>query len=45
MHDAQSSDPVSLGWMQGHPPAEDRRIRAGDAGAYRFPQIRWSFSH
>ena len=45
MHDAQSSDPVSLGWMQGHPPAEDLRIRAGDASAYRFPQIRWSFSH
>lgn len=45
MHDAQSSDPIKMGWMQGFPPAESQRIMVSDASAYRFPQIRWSFSH
>ena len=45
MHDAQSSDPIKMGWMLGFPPAESQRIMVRDASAYRFPQIRWSFSH
>ncbi len=43
--DAQSSDPASLGWMQGHPPARDKLVRFADGNHYRFPQSRWSFSH
>ncbi len=43
--DAQASCPVALGWMQGTPPPAHRRIRFDDGSAYRFPQLRWSFSH
>ncbi|MDT7835711.1 serine hydrolase domain-containing protein [Aquabacterium sp. OR-4] len=43
--DAQASCPVALGWMQGSPPPAPRRIRFDDGSAYRFPQLRWSFSH
>lgn len=43
--DARASCPVALGWMQGNPPPEDRRIRFDDGTAYHFPQLRWSFSH
>lgn len=45
MHDARSSDPDKLGWMKGFPPAKAQRIMVSDASAYRFPQLRWSFSH
>ena len=44
-HDAHSSDPLRLGWMQGHPPALDKLVRFADGNHYRFPQSRWSFSH
>ena len=43
--DAASSDPTVLGWMQGSPPLEDKRIRFEDDGFFNFPQIRWSLSH
>jgi CubicO group peptidase (beta-lactamase class C family) len=43
--DAAASDPVALGWMQGHPPPPDKRVRFADGSSYRFPQLRWSFSH
>lgn len=45
MHDARSSDPTTLGWMNAYPPPVEKRILVSDASAYRFPQIRWSFSH
>jgi len=45
MHDARSSDPTRLGWMNAYPPPVEKRILVSDASAYRFPQIRWSFSH
>lgn len=42
---AKASDPVTLGWMQGSPPAPDRTIRFAD-GTYRsFPQWRWTVCH
>jgi hypothetical protein len=41
----EASDPVALGWMQGAPPAPDRQIRFDDLSFYKFPQLRWSFSH
>jgi CubicO group peptidase (beta-lactamase class C family) len=43
--DASASDPRALKWMQGSPPPSDRTIRFGDGSFYRFPQLRWSFSH
>ena len=43
--DAKASDPVALGWMVGAPPPPDRLIRYDDLSFYRFPQLRWSFSH
>ena len=43
--DAASSDPTALGWMQGTPPPQDKRIRFEDDKFFSFPQIRWSLSH
>ena len=40
-----STDPNTLGWMQGNPPAPDKRVRFVDGSWYQFPQFRWSFSH
>ena len=42
---AEQSDPVRLGWMTGSPPPADKLVRWADGSAYRFPQLRWSFSH
>lgn len=43
--DARASDPVTLGWMVGAPPAPDRMIRFGDESFIHFPKTRWSYSH
>lgn len=43
--DAAASDPVALGWMVGSPPPPGKRIAFADGSFYRFPQLRWSFSH
>src|SRR5271165_6325940 len=43
--DAAASDPRVLQWMEGSPPGADKIIRFGDGSFYRFPQLRWSFSH
>lgn len=43
--DAVASDPVARGWMTGAPPPANKTVRAGDGSFYRFPQLRWSFSH
>lgn len=43
--DARASDPVALGWMVGSPPPPDKVITFADGSFFRFPQIRWSFSH
>lgn len=42
---AAATDPLALGWMQGHPPPPDKLVRHQDGSHYRFPQSRWSFSH
>lgn len=42
---AQDSDPVTMGWMLGAPPASNRVIRFDDGNFLKFPQLRWSFSH
>ncbi|NML43095.1 serine hydrolase [Ramlibacter sp. G-1-2-2] len=43
--DGHASDPRLLGWMQGTPPAPERRVQFGDDRFLDFPQIRWSLSH
>lgn len=43
--DAQASDPLALGWMEGTPPPPGRQVRFGDDRFLDFPQIRWSLSH
>lgn len=42
---AEQSDPARMGWMVGSPPPADKIVRFADGSAYRFPQLRWSFSN
>jgi hypothetical protein len=42
---AAASDPVALGWMQGFPPPAAVQVRRDDSSLWRFPQLRWSYSH
>ena len=42
---AAATDPALLGWMVGSPPPPDKTIRFADGSFYKFPQMRWSFSH
>lgn len=42
---AQASDPVTMGWMQGQPPAPDKTIRPGDPDFFAFPKLRWTVCH
>jgi hypothetical protein len=42
---AKASDPAALGWMVGTPPPPEKTIRFADGSFYKFPQMRWSFSH
>ena len=43
--DGITSDPATMGWMQGSPPPADKRIEAGRGNHMRFPYTRWSFSN
>ena len=43
--DGVTSDPATMGWMQGLPPPADKRIDARVGNQMRFPYTRWSFSH
>jgi CubicO group peptidase (beta-lactamase class C family) len=43
--DPASTDPRSLGWMQGFPPPPEKQIRFEDGSFYKFPRTRWTFSH
>lgn len=42
--DAQSSDPVAMGWMEGLPPAPDKRLAWARADHMRFPTHRYAYS-
>lgn len=42
---AKDSDPNRLGWMQGHPPPLDKRIKQSDGSYFTFPKTRWAFSN
>jgi len=43
--DAAASDPRANAWMQGFPPPPDKLIQLDDNSSWRFPYIRWAFSH
>ena len=43
--DARTSDPVTMGWMEGLPPPPEKRIAWSEAGHMRFPTTRHAFSH
>lgn len=43
--DATASDPVTMGWMVGSPPAADKLIVFANGGPNRFPMTRWAFSN
>jgi CubicO group peptidase (beta-lactamase class C family) len=43
--DADSTDPVSLGWMQGSPPPPEKLIMQPDSNYFSFPKLRWSVCH
>ncbi|GAC1544179.1 MAG: serine hydrolase [Ramlibacter sp.] len=43
--DGLASDPRVLGWMEGTPPAPERRVQFGARPTLGFPQIRWSLCH
>lgn len=40
-----ASDPARHGWMEGAPPPPEKLVRISDGSAWRFPQLRWSFSN
>lgn len=42
---AAASDPVTMGWMQGFPPPDDKLISADDPDHFAFPKLRWSICH
>ncbi|WP_108482028.1 serine hydrolase [Oceaniglobus ichthyenteri] len=43
--DATASNPVTMGWMQGFPPAADKTIRFTDPDYFAFPKLRWTVCH
>ncbi|ACL73026.1 6-aminohexanoate-dimer hydrolase [Thioalkalivibrio sulfidiphilus HL-EbGr7] len=42
---ARESDPRVMGWMQGVPPAPDKRISVAAGDFFAFPKSRWSVCH
>ena len=42
---AQQSDPRVMGWMQGVPPSEDKRISVAAGDFLAFPKSRWTVCH
>ena len=42
---ALESDPRTMGWMDGAPPPEAKRVRFADGSMMAFPQNRWANSH
>ncbi len=42
---AADSDPNSLAWMTGFPPAPDKAVTFADGSFRQFPQLRWAWSN
>ncbi|MBN7771343.1 beta-lactamase family protein [Marinobacter daepoensis] len=43
--DAESTDPVTLGWMQGFPPPPDKLVMQPESDFFSFPKMRWTVCH
>ncbi|WP_235203518.1 serine hydrolase domain-containing protein [Sulfuriroseicoccus oceanibius] len=43
--DADASDPVKLGWMEGFPPPQNKLIGQPDSNYFSFPKLRWTVCH
>jgi CubicO group peptidase (beta-lactamase class C family) len=43
--DAFQSDPRTLGWMEGFPPAPDKLVMQPDSNYFSFPKLRWTVCH
>ena len=43
--DGRESDPKAMGWMEGSPPPEDKRILFERSDHMVFPKTRWSYNH
>ena len=41
----EESDPRTLGWMEGFPPAPDKLIMQPDSNFFSFPKLRWTVCH
>ena len=39
---AEESNPETMGWMQGFPPADNKTIRFTDPDYFAFPKLRWT---
>ena len=42
---AAETDPETLGWMKGFPPAPDKRVQFHDDSFRNFPELRWAWSN
>ncbi|MBW4534316.1 MAG: beta-lactamase family protein [Pleurocapsa minor HA4230-MV1] len=42
---AGESDPIKMGWMQGFPPPEDKRLKLANGSFFEFPALRYSVAH
>lgn len=42
---AAETDPETLGWMKGFPPAQDRLVQFHDGSFRNFPELRWAWSN
>ena len=45
MLSSQESDPCVMGWMQGVPPAPEKRITVAAGDYFTFPKSRWTVCH
>ena len=43
--DAEASEPSNFGWMQGFPPAPEKRLSAADGSFFKFPALRYGVVH
>ncbi|MCM1035504.1 MAG: beta-lactamase family protein [Paludibacter sp.] len=44
-YNEQSSNPITMGWMQGFPPASNRILSASDGSFFLFPALRYTVCH
>lgn len=43
--DAVKTNPETMGWMKGFPPAKEKTLHASDGSFFDFPKLRYSVNH